>query len=416
MAEKQSEERYRAIVENQTEMICCFQADGTITFVNDAYCRYFDKNQKELIGHKFLPLIPDYDREKVYESISNLSPKKTVVTHEHRVLNPNGEVCWHKWTNRAIFDDQNTLKEYQAVGWDITDRKKAEEMLRQSEKRFRTLVETMTDGLGIQDKNGLISYVNNKFCQMLNYRPHDFIGRPVAAFLDDKNKKKLKEQLSVRKRGKVKPYELVWERKDGTKVHTMMSPQAIFDDKNQFSGSFAVITDISELKRTEKKLQKARDELEQRVEARTKELEIKNRSLEDLNIAMKVLLEKRAEDKVKLEDNVLANVRELITPMFGKIKKTKLDDHQKMMLNIIESNLNEITSPFTRKLSMKHLNLTPTELKIANYIKHGTATKKIAELMKSSPRTIETHRKNIRKKIGLDKKRKNLRSFLLSIN
>jgi DNA-binding CsgD family transcriptional regulator len=82
----------------------------------------------------------------------------------------------------------------------------------------------------------------------------------------------------------------------------------------------------------------------------------------------------------------------------------------------IESNLNEITSPLTRKLSLKHRNLTPTEIKIANLIRHGATTKKIAKLMNSSPKTIDTHRKNIRRKFGLDKKGENLRSYLLSIH
>lgn len=170
------------------------------------------------------------------------------------------------------------------------------------------------------------------------------------------------------------------------------------------------------LREAEIKLQKAHDELERRVEERTKELEIKTKSLEELNTAMKVLLDKRSEDKTKLEDDVLTNVKELIEPLFEKMRETELDAHQNMMLNIIESNLNEITSPFTRKLSIKHLKLTPTEIKITNLIKHGTTTKKIAEIMKISPRTVDTHRKNIRKKIGLDKKRANLRSFLLSLH
>jgi DNA-binding CsgD family transcriptional regulator len=126
--------------------------------------------------------------------------------------------------------------------------------------------------------------------------------------------------------------------------------------------------------------------------------------------------EKRKEDKFKLEDNVLSNVQELIGPLMENLKATKLDAHQKMILSIVASNLNEITSNFTRKLSMKHLNLTPTEMKIANLIKHGTTTKEIAKIMKSSPRTIETHRKNIREKVGLKQNRRNLRSYLLALH
>ena len=411
-----SEACYRAVVESQTEMICRFLPDGTITFVNDAYCHYFDKDRKELIGHKFMPFIPESDRDKVFKNIASLNPNTPIITHEHRVLNPNGEICWHKWTNQAIFDDHNNLLEYQAVGWDITKRYRAEKALRESENRYRRLVETMNDGIGIQDENGLITYVNNKFCQMLNYKSDDFIGKPVTHFLDDHNSQMLKSQTSIRKKGKVTPYEIEWICKDGRKIQTIMSPQAIFDDNGQFKGSFSVITDISIRKRAERALHKAKNELERRVKERTRELKIKTNSLEEINTAMKVLLKKREEDKTELEDNVLTNVKELVEPYFEKIKKTKLDDQQETFLSIIESNLNEIISPFTRKMSLKYLNLTPTEIRIANLIKHGSPSKKIAELLNVSPRTIDTHRKNIRRKIGLQGQRGNLRSHLLSLH
>jgi len=173
---------------------------------------------------------------------------------------------------------------------------------------------------------------------------------------------------------------------------------------------------VTEHKQAEKALQKANDELERRVKERTRELEINTKSLEEINTAMKVLLKKREEDKTDIESNVLTNVKELIEPYFEKIKKTKLDDQQRALLSIMESNINEIVSPFTRKMSLKYLNLTPTEIRIANLIRHGSSTKELAETMNVSPRTIETHRKNIRRKIGLERKRANLRSHLLTLH
>ncbi len=121
-------------------------------------------------------------------------------------------------------------------------------------------------------------------------------------------------------------------------------------------------------------------------------------------------------DKKEIEDNVLTNIKELVDPYFEKMKKTELDNQQKAYLSILKFNLNEITSPFTRKMFMKHLYLTPTEIRIANLIRHGSPTKKIAEFMNISPRTVDTHRKNIRRKTGLQQKRANLKSYLLSIH
>ena len=169
-------------------------------------------------------------------------------------------------------------------------------------------------------------------------------------------------------------------------------------------------------KEMEKALKEAHYELELRVKERTKDLEIKTKSLEEMNTAMKVLLKRREEDKTEIENNVLTNVKELVMPFVDKFRETQLDDQQKTFLSIIESNLNEIISPFTRKLSLEFLNLTPTEIQIANMTKHGNTSKKIAKIMNISPRTVDTHKKNIRRKIGLEGKRANLRSYLLSLH
>ncbi|MGH7793262.1 MAG: PAS domain S-box protein, partial [Thermodesulfobacteriota bacterium] len=133
---RQSEERYRAIVEDQTELICRFLPEGTLTFINDSYCRYFAKKREELIGLSFVPLIPDEDQERCKNHIASLSLENPVTTVEHRVFMPSGEVRWHQWTDRAIFDQKGNIVEFQAVGRDITERKRIEEVLREKESRL----------------------------------------------------------------------------------------------------------------------------------------------------------------------------------------------------------------------------------------------------------------------------------------
>jgi len=164
----------------------------------------------------------------------------------------------------------------------------------------------------------------------------------------------------------------------------------------------------------ERKLQEAHDLLEQRVEERTRELSIKSESLEDMNTALKVLLKKREEDKVELEEKVICNIKEMALPFLEKLKNSRLDNRQRTCLEILESSLDDIVSPFAKTLSTRYLNLTPAEIQIANLVKHGKTTKEIADLLNLSARTIESHRDSIRKKLGIKNQKANLRTYLMS--
>jgi PAS domain S-box-containing protein len=151
---QQSEARYRAIVEDQTELICRFLADGTLTFVNDAYCRYFNKQRSELIGHNFMPVIPEEDQEAVTQKFASLSVEQPIVTYEHRIILRFGEVRWQQWTDRALFNDSGELVEFQAVGRDITKLKQAEAEILKALERERELSEL---------RSSFVSLVSHEF-------------------------------------------------------------------------------------------------------------------------------------------------------------------------------------------------------------------------------------------------------------
>lgn len=135
---KESEVRYRAVVEDLPVLVCRFLPDGTLSFVNEAYCRYFGRTCEELVGHSFAPLIHERDREYVAAQFNSLSREKPVVNYEHRVIAPDGEVRWLRWTDRAVFD-HDRLVEFQSIGEDITERKQADEALRRYTQRLEVL-------------------------------------------------------------------------------------------------------------------------------------------------------------------------------------------------------------------------------------------------------------------------------------
>jgi len=276
-----------------------------------------------------------------------------------------------------------------------------------SEQRYRTLVETMGDGLSEIDENQITTYANEMLCQMWGRSKDEIIGKKIDQFLDDENKRILFDQLKKRKKGESNPYEIVWVKKDGSKLHTIMTPTPYFDSSGNFKGSFAVITDISKQKK-EKNL------LELRVKQRTQELESKTQSLVEVNTALRVLLKKREEDKTLLEERMLLNVRELVIPYIERMKETPLNVRQQECLYIMESTLNDIVAPFLHKVSLAFLSLTPSEIQVANLVKFGKTTKEIAHILNLSGKTIEFYRKSIRKKVGITNKRINLRTFLSS--
>jgi len=120
---RESEERYRMVVESQNELIARFLPDTTHIFVNKAYCNYFEKEREDLLGSRFTPRIPEEEQEDLSRHFSRLTPAHPVATIEHRIIMPDGKVRWQEWCDRAIFDEAGVLQEYQSVGRDSTWRK-----------------------------------------------------------------------------------------------------------------------------------------------------------------------------------------------------------------------------------------------------------------------------------------------------
>ncbi|MFC1510752.1 ATP-binding protein, partial [Candidatus Omnitrophota bacterium] len=144
---KQSEQNYRSVVEDQTEFICRYLPDRTITFANKAYCKYFGHDHNDAVGQIFQLNIPDKDRKNVRKHFNALGSRHPVDTIEHRIILPNGETRWQQWTNRAILDTNNHVAEFQCTGRDITERKIAEEELNLYKDNLESLVETRTEEL-----------------------------------------------------------------------------------------------------------------------------------------------------------------------------------------------------------------------------------------------------------------------------
>ncbi len=154
---------------------------------------------------------------------------------------------------------------------------------------------------------------------------------------------------------------------------------------------------------------------QEKLKQKEQELILERERLEETNIALRVLLRQRDEDKARMEETVYMNAEQLVIPYIEKLKIGKLSDKQRLLVEIADNNLKDIISPFLKSLSTLGILLTPQETEVANLVRDGRSTKEIAEIMGLSISGIEFHRKRLRKKLGLSNTSKNLRSFLLSI-
>ncbi len=159
-----------------------------------------------------------------------------------------------------------------------------------------------------------------------------------------------------------------------------------------------------------------RQKAEEALRKREKALELKSQSLEETNTTLKVLLQRRDEDRAALEEQVLTNVRKLVLPYVESLKHLNLNDRQLALVRSIEDNLRKIVSPFLRNLTSNYLDLTPREIQVANLIKEGKTTKEITEILHISATAVDFHRKNLRNKFGIKNKKTNLMAFLSQLS
>lgn len=148
---RESERRYRTMVETQVEAVCRWLPDTTLTYVNQVYCRFYGKKSEELLGRKWLSLTPEKFRTPLQEYCRLLASNPKVHAYEHKMVGSDGNLYWRHWIECPIFDDDGNLVEFQSVGRDITDIKRTEQALRESELRFRQLVENVREVFWIEE-------------------------------------------------------------------------------------------------------------------------------------------------------------------------------------------------------------------------------------------------------------------------
>jgi PAS domain S-box-containing protein len=284
---------------------------------------------------------------------------------------------------------------------EILERKRTEAVLEESEKRYDQFFKTSRDCVFITFVNGRFIDMNNSLVEVLGYSSRKEMMQVNVKDLYVNQKDRIRIANLVAENGYVQEFPIDFHKKDGTKIQVLITAVFLYDADGIVIGSQGTLRDVTEQRRVEEELRKYREDLEVLVSGRTKELESKTKNLQEVNTALNVLLQKREDDKQILEESFVANIGSLVLPYVEKIRKINLDEQQQFCLDIIEKNLGEIVTPLLKNI--QQFDLTPREVQIASLIKDGKKTKEIAKTLGIAKGSIDTHRKNIRKKLGLDR-------------
>ncbi|GEM_PF-852783 len=247
-----SEARYRGIIREQTDLICRFTPDGTLQFMNDAFRRFYDISGKEPIGHHYSIYMSQQHQHEFAEHLSasrQLSATSPVTTFLQGSGQEGGSLRWYEWNDCALLDEFGAILEVQSVGRDISDRKYAEEALRESEREYRSLFENAHDAIIIfRPEDEIILEANERACQIYGFDRSEFIGLSLASISENvaMGKQRIHETIF---KGFQHQFESVQYRKDGSRIYVEINASVI-----NYHNQIAILTinhDITERKKAE---------------------------------------------------------------------------------------------------------------------------------------------------------------------
>ena len=401
---RESEEKYRSLFENTVMGISQALPDGRLITVNNAYAQMYGyENAEEMmaeVSHVKQRYANPEDREEVLRILKEkgvMKPREIVVIHR------NGTRFSVLVSAREIRDSNGNLQYYQAEHMDISQRKQAEETLRERDIQVNKLT-ALVPGMMFQftkrsDGTYCVPFTTEAIKDIFGCSPQDVRDdfSPIAGVILPEDFDKVINSIedsakhlttwTCEYRVQIPGQSIRW-------ILGKSTPEKLADGGIIWHG---FNTDITERKRAEE------------------ELRTKTKDIEEANTALKVLLNQLEKGRNDLEERILSNIRELILPYVNNLRHGKLSVHQVSLVDTIESNLNRISSSFLQHLKLNFYDLTPREIEVANLVREGRSIKEIAELLSITIRTVESHRKRLRVKMGLKNRKANLRAHLLGL-
>jgi len=304
-----------------------------------------------------------------------------------------------------VKDKQGKILGVMHIALNITKYKETEDGLKITNEFLHSLLRNSPTPICVSGPDGRIKTINNAWENTFGFKQnqtigkffHDIFPKNIADRINDANKIILESNAPIELEESIECPEGLHH------FHTVKFP--LQDSTGQTAAVGTILVDVT-----------GRKHAEQELTEREMELKIKSLQLEETNTALKVLLRQREDDQRELEERISSNLQELVLPYLQKLKGTRLSEVQTSYMEVAETHLKEIAAPFLRQTVSRYPHMTAKELQVATLVREGRSNKEIADLMHVSLNTIEIHRYNLRKKLGLQNKKVNLRSYLLSLN
>lgn len=314
---------------------------------------------------------------------------------------------WLFFTAARITDAHGNITGAIETIQDITDKRQAEQELRASESRYRQLFESANDAILLL-KDGLIVDWNHKALDLFGGSRKTMSGLSPLDLSPQRQADGISSEYEVSRKLELLqqniPQFFEWRflREDGSRFDAEVSLTRFTINGSPYG--LAIIRDIS-----------LRKKMIRTLEERQAALDEKSTYLEKVNQALKASLDHREVEKRAVEENMLVNLKRFVFPYLAELEDCRLGSEARAYLNILRTNLNDIVSQFSKTIFSKYIDFTPTEVRIADFIREGKSSKEIADALALSPSSIQWHRKNIRQKLGLTNKKINLHTYLNSL-
>jgi len=442
---RDSEERFRTVMEQFPLAIEIYDSSGKLLIVNDEWELFWNLKRRDVEKFNI------FDDKECARTRLTLAFKKalkgiasTISSESHCPKErgkPDGSKRWINFKMYPVKNQHGGIKNIVLVMEDISEHKLAEEILKKAHDELECKVEERTIELhnvsqehkkvegSLYDSKLQFEVILNNLDAMIYIT--DMVSHEIL-FMNNHMKKKFGKDLTGNICWKVfhDNYESPCNFcTNGKLINVNGNPNEpyvwefynqkfdIWQEKRDQAIPWAdgrlvrmeIATDITARKQIELDLKGYQNLLEKKVKERTSELE-------DMNTSLKVLLKKREDDKDRIGEQIFTNFKLLLSPMISNLKKNLTQGTEQEMLNLLELELNDIISPFSKMLSDPIVGLTPAEIQIASLIKEGKSNKEISSYLNKSIFTVCHHRDNIREKLDLKNKKINLRAFLSSLS